>query len=146
MTFDAIAGYNRLIILPCPPEKYTQSTTLSILRKYAQKALCTKTPLTRGVTGKTFTDTEKNTNEKLQKAYTGLPVVRVTQRTAAFQLIFSSGASLRPFEGSPTCRASRGPLAHTFNYFVMSCPILRSFSLLSFRNKFSLKITKHALE
>ena len=85
-------------------------------------------------------------NEKLQKAYTGLPVVRVTQRTVAFQLIFSSGASLRPFEGSPTCRASRGPLAHTFNYFVMSCPILRSFSLLSFRNKFSLKITKHALE
>ena len=85
-------------------------------------------------------------NEKLQKAYTGLPVVRVTQRTAALQLIFSSGVSLRPFEGSPTCRASRGPLAHTFNYFVMSCPILRSFSLLSFRNKFSLKITKHALE
>ena len=87
-----------------------------------------------------------NLNEKLRKAYTGLPVVRVTQRTAALQLIFSSGASLRPFEGSPTCRASRGPLAHTFNYFVMSCPILRSFSLLSFRNKFSLKITKHALE
>ena len=35
---------------------------------------------------------------------------------------------------------------HTFNYFVMSCPILRSFSLLSFGNKFSLEITKHALE
>ena len=90
--------------------------------------------------------TRNKFNEKLQKAYTGLPVVRVTQRTASFQLIFSSGASLRLFEGSPTCRASRGPLAHTFNYFVMSCPILRSFSLLSFRNKFSLKITKHALE
>ena len=29
---------------------------------------------------------------------------------------------------------------------VMSCPILRSFSFLSFGNKFSLKITKHALE
>ena len=85
-------------------------------------------------------------NEKLQKACTGLPVVRVTQRTAVFQLILSSGGSLRPFEGSPTCRTSRGPLAHTFNYFVMSCPILRSFSLLSFCNKFSLKITKHALK
>ena len=34
------------------------STTLSILRKYEQKALCTKTPLSRGVTGKTSTDTE----------------------------------------------------------------------------------------
>ena len=53
-----------------------------------------------------------------------------------FQLIFSSGASLSPFEG----------LAHTFNYFVMSCPILRSFSFLNFGNKFSLKITEHALE
>ena len=34
------------------------STTLSILRKYAQKALCTKPPLSRGVTGKTFTYAE----------------------------------------------------------------------------------------
>ena len=33
-----------------------------------------------------------------------------------------------------------GAHVHTFNYFVMSCPILRSFSLLSFGNKFSLKI------
>ena len=39
------------------------STTLSILRKYEQKALCTKTPLSRGVTGKTFTDTEKKKEE-----------------------------------------------------------------------------------
>ena len=44
-------------------EIYAFPTTLSILRKYAQKALCTKTPLSRGVTGKTFTDTEKK-NEK----------------------------------------------------------------------------------
>ena len=31
------------------------------------------------------------------------------------------GGSLIPFEGSPRLRASRGPLAHTFDYFVMSC-------------------------
>ena len=68
------------------------------------------------------------------------------QREALKSLHWVACGTLRPFEGSPTCRASRGPLAHTFNYFVMSCPILRSFSLLSFRNKFSLKITKHALE
>ena len=37
-----------------------------------------------------------------------------------------------------------GSHIHTFNYFVMSCPILRSFSI-SFGNKFSLKI-KHGLE
>ena len=42
-------------------------TTLSILRKYAQKALCAKTPLSRGVTGNTFTDTEKNDNSKKKK-------------------------------------------------------------------------------
>ena len=39
-----------------------------------------------------------------------------------------------------------GSHVHMFNYFVMSCPILRSFSFLNFGNKFSLKITKHALE
>ena len=39
-----------------------------------------------------------------------------------------------------------GSHVHTFNYFVMSCPILRSFIFLTFGNKFSLKITKHALE
>ena len=33
-----------------------------------------------------------------------------------------------------------GSHVHTFNYFVISCPILRSFSFLSFGNKFSLKI------
>ena len=40
-------------------EIYAFPTTLSILRKYAQMALWTKTPLSRGVTGKTFTDREK---------------------------------------------------------------------------------------
>ena len=39
-----------------------------------------------------------------------------------------------------------GSHVHTFSYFVMPCPILRSFSFLSFDNKFSLKITKHGLE
>ena len=47
-------------------EIFAFPTTLSILRKYAQKALCTKTPLSSGVTGKTFTDTEKK-NEKKKK-------------------------------------------------------------------------------
>ena len=39
-----------------------------------------------------------------------------------------------------------GSHVHTFNYFVMSFPNSRSFSFLSFGYKFSLKITKHALE
>ena len=39
-----------------------------------------------------------------------------------------------------------GSHVHTFTYFVMSYPILRSFSFLSFGNRFSLKITKHALD
>ena len=30
-----------------------------------------------------------------------------------------------------------GSHVHTFNYFVISCPILTSFSFLSFGNKFS---------
>ena len=48
-------------------EIYAFPTTLSILRKYAKKALCTMTPLSRGVTGKTFTDTEKNKKKKKTK-------------------------------------------------------------------------------
>ena len=39
-----------------------------------------------------------------------------------------------------------GSLVHTFDYFVMSCPILKSFSFLSFGNQLSLKITKDGLE
>ena len=38
-----------------------------------------------------------------------------------------------------------GSQAHTLNYFVISCPILSSFSFLSFGNKFSLKITNTLL-
>ena len=38
-----------------------------------------------------------------------------------------------------------GSHVHTFNYFVISCPLLRSFSFLSFGNKFSLKITNMLL-
>ena len=51
---------------------YAFPTTLSILRKYAQKALCTKTPLSRGGTGKNFTDTEKN-DEMKRRFRLGLP-------------------------------------------------------------------------
>ena len=40
---------------------------------------------------------------------------------------------------------SFGSHFHTFNYFVISCPILRIFSFLSFGNKFSLKITNTLL-
>ena len=39
-----------------------------------------------------------------------------------------------------------GSHVHAFTFFVMFCPILRSFSFLSFRNKFSLQIKKHGLE
>ena len=38
-----------------------------------------------------------------------------------------------------------GSHVHTFNYFVISCPILTSFSFLSFGNKLSLKITNTLL-
>ena len=46
--------------------------------------------------------------------------------------------------GSCRRRVRSGPLAHTLNYFVMSCPVFRYFTSLSFGNKFSLKITKLA--
>ena len=39
---------------------------------------------------------------------------------------------------------SFGLQVHTLNYFVMSCPALRSFTCLRFGNKFSSKITKLA--
>ena len=43
---------------------------------------------------------------------------------AAFQLIFSSGRSCRPFEGSPRHRASSVPLAHTFTpWFILKFPV-----------------------
>ena len=57
MTFDAIAGYVDHSTVSTR-EIYAFPTTLSILRQYAQKALCIKTPLSRGETGKTLTDTE----------------------------------------------------------------------------------------
>ena len=40
---------------------------------------------------------------------------------------------------------SFGSHVHTFNYFVISCPIMRSFSFLSFGKKFSLKRTNTLL-
>ena len=36
----------------------------SNLTNYAKRTLCTKTPLSRGMTGKTFTDTEKKRKKK----------------------------------------------------------------------------------
>ena len=79
------------------------STTLSILRKYEQKALCKKIPLSRGVTGKTFTDTEKkikiNTINKTNKSHphsdwdchTGNPITKksVSEKLQIFRLLFS---------------------------------------------------------
>ena len=49
------------------------SATFSILRKYEQKALCTKIPLSRGVTGKTFTDTKKKKEKKEKKSNKQIP-------------------------------------------------------------------------
>ena len=72
----------------------------SNLTKYAQKTLCTKTPLSRGVTGKTFTDTEKNKTR---------PSVRVHWAACGTCTVpdnfFQVGRSLRS-------HTRRGPLAH----------------------------------
>ena len=43
------------------------------------RALCTKTPLSRGVTGKTFTDTEKNKNNKTEKSTHFLTGITIRQ-------------------------------------------------------------------
>ena len=81
MTLDAIAVYvNHSTV--STREIYAFPTTLSILRQYAQKALCIKTPLSRGVTSKTFTDTEKNKTTKRYTdsnwvCHTGNPVMNV---------------------------------------------------------------------
>ena len=86
MTFDAIAIVNRSTV--STREIYAFPTALSIPRKYVQKALCTKTPLSRGVTGKTFTDTEKKKKTRcFREAYTGLPVVRVTENQKALNFV-----------------------------------------------------------
>ena len=64
--------------------------------------------------------------------------VCVTQKQKAFGLVVLNcsvpvnikwgggrgGGSYRTFERSPRVRAHIGPLAHTLNYFVMSCPVL----------------------
>ena len=59
----------------------------SNLTKYAQKTLCTKTLLSRGVTGKTFPDTENNKTRCFCEAYTGLPVVRATENQKALNCV-----------------------------------------------------------
>ena len=134
------------MILLCPPEKSTQFHYPLDPKKIRSESSLHKDTTYQGSDRQDFYRHGKKQTRSSKKLTLGCLWYALHKNWAAFQLIFSSGASLRPFEGSPTCRASRGPLAHTFNYFVMPCPILRSFSFLSFRNKFSLKITKHALE
>ena len=61
MTFDAIADYvNHSTV--STREIYAFPTTFSILRQYAQKALCIKTPPSRGVTGMTLPTRKKKIN------------------------------------------------------------------------------------
>ena len=77
---------------------------LSILRKYAEKALCTKKPLSWGVTGKSFTDTKKKKREreKLTRYYpfsdwdchTGNPVITKTIAMIALNASNASNAYL----------------------------------------------------
>ena len=63
------------MILLCPPEKSTHFHYPLDPKKMCPEALCPKTPLTRGVTGKTFTDTEnKNKTEKSTKCLTGIAI------------------------------------------------------------------------
>ena len=71
----------KLNILLCPPEKSTHFHYPLDPKKNAEKALCTKTPLSRGVTGKTFTDTtKKNTYYPFSDwdCHTGNPVISKT--------------------------------------------------------------------
>ena len=99
MTFDAIAGYVDHSTVSTR-EIYAFPTTLSILRQYAQKALCTKTPLSRGETGKTFTDTEnKKTRPSVRVHWVACGTCTVPDN------FFQVGRSLRS-------HTRRGPLAH----------------------------------
>ena len=70
MTFDAIAGdVNHSTV--STREIYAFPTTLSILRQYEQKALCIKTPLSRGETGRLLP------TRKIQKKNNNLPIFRL---------------------------------------------------------------------
>ena len=90
----------------------------SNLTKYAQKTLCTKTPLSRGVIGKTFTDTEKNKTR---------PAVRVHWVACGTCTVpdnfFQVGGSLRS-------HTRRGPSAHRSSHVrttKQTCPcVIRS--------------------
>ena len=91
-------------------------------------------------------------------AYTRLPVVRVTQKQKTLSWVvlhcsvpvnFSKWGIIKTIWGVTQTSCQQRLFAwhvHTFNYFVMSCPILRSFTFSSFGNKFSSKIKRHALE
>ena len=85
------------------------------------------------------------------KVYTGLPVVRVTQKQKALNwVVLNCRVPVNFFKWGVIKTMSRqqrpfGSHVYTFNYFLISCPILRSFSFLSFGNKFSLKITNTLL-
>ena len=87
-------------------EIYAFPTTLSILRKYAKKALCTKTPLSRGVTGKTFTDTEKNKKNKRKRK------INWTLREGTLGCLWYVHRSKQFFSRSLRSHTRRGPLAH----------------------------------
>ena len=86
MTFDAIAGdVNHSTV--STREIYAFPTTLSILRQYEQKALCIKTPLSRGETGRLLPTRKIKKTRCFCEAYTGLPVVRATENQKALNCV-----------------------------------------------------------
>ena len=83
-----------------------------------------------------------NKTRRSIKAYTGLPVVRVTQKQKAlnwvvlncrFPVNFFKWGVIKTLRVTHMSCEQRpfGSHIHTFNYFVISCPILRSFSFLA---------------
>ena len=78
MTFDAIAGYNRLMILLCPPEKSKQFHYPLDPKKIRAEGSMHKDATYQGrLTGKTFTDKEekkKNNTKQMPPTFRlGLP-------------------------------------------------------------------------
>ena len=81
--------------------------------------------------------------------YTGLPVLRVTQKQKALSWVvlnrsvpvnFFTCGVIKTIWGVTQTSCHQRPFVsyvHVFNYFVMSCPILRSFTFLGFGDKFS---------
>ena len=56
------------------------------------------------------------------------------------------GGDVDYLRGHPDVMPAMALGSHVQPYFVKPCPVLRSFTFLSFGNEFSLKMTKHALE